>query len=206
LLQKEFELSVTMSQSLSRIKELKSRAVRNEWQANGGNDADDPQAEAEAIEAQLPNLQLSEEETELKRQLLAEGFGDWTRKDFRSFSNALEQFGRKDKANVFRQVSQETGKTEEDVERYFNAFNAKAETHLTEYSKVMEKIEKGEKKIARQLEISEALHSKIARSGDNAFRTLTVCIYLYIYFYCIVKSYRMFYLTFFSPVTIRMRM
>jgi hypothetical protein len=38
----------------------------------------------------------------------------------------------------------------------------------------MEKIEKGEKKIQRATEISEALHKKIEREGPNAFQTLTV--------------------------------
>lgn len=90
---------------MSRIKELRSRAVRNDWQASGASDSNDPLVEADALEASLPDLQLSEDEQALKKELLEEGFGDWTRKDFRSFTNALEQFGRKDKENVFRQVT-----------------------------------------------------------------------------------------------------
>lgn len=103
-----------------------------------------------------------------------EGFADWTRKDFRSFTSALEQYGRKDSENVFRQVSHETGKPEHDVEAYFEAFEKNAETNLVEWAKIVEKIEKGEKKIQRQAEIKNALNLKVARHAPNPFQTLTV--------------------------------
>ena len=60
------------------------------------------------------------------------------------------------------------------MERYLEAFNRRAEGALLDYAKVLEKIERGEKKIARQTEISEALNKKIERAGANAFQTLTV--------------------------------
>jgi SWI/SNF-related matrix-associated actin-dependent regulator of chromatin subfamily A member 5 len=92
-----------------------------------------------ALPLALPlGVQLNAKELALKRKLLDEGFGDWTRKDFKSFTNALEQFGRKDKDSVYRQVSHETGKTEVDVERYFDAFNKNAATVLADFAKVFE--------------------------------------------------------------------
>jgi len=129
---------------------------------------------ADRLEATLPSLALAPKEAALKRKLLADGFGDWSRRDFRSFTNGLEQYGRKDRDAVFRQVSAETGKGEAEVERYLDAFNRFASSCLSDYAKVMEKIEKGERKIARQTEIAEALATKLARSGPNAFQTLTV--------------------------------
>jgi SWI/SNF-related matrix-associated actin-dependent regulator of chromatin subfamily A member 5 len=61
-------------------------------------------AEAEAVEASLPTLVLSAKDEKEKKKLMEEGFGDWTRKDYRAFTAALEQFGRKDREAVFRQV------------------------------------------------------------------------------------------------------
>lgn len=73
-------------------------------------------------------------------------------------------------------MSHETGKAESDVERYFDAFLELAPTHLLDYSKVIDKVERGEKKIARQTEISDALAVKVARAGPTAFQTLTVSV------------------------------
>jgi len=61
-------------------------------------------AEAVAVEASLPTLALSAKDEKEKKKLMEEGFGDWTRKDYRAFTAALEQFGRKDREAVFRQV------------------------------------------------------------------------------------------------------
>jgi len=47
---------------------------------------------------------------------------------------------------------------------------------LLDYSKVIDKVERGEKKIARQTEISDALAVKVARAGPTAFQTLTVSV------------------------------
>ena len=42
---------------------------------------------------------------------------DWTRKDFRSFLNAMERRGRDEVDVIARETSNETGKTEEEVRR-----------------------------------------------------------------------------------------
>ena len=133
-----------------------------------------PAEQLEDLQDLLPTLKLNAKDEALKKKLLEEGFGDWTRKDFRSFTLALEQFGRKDRDAVCRQVAHETGKGEGDVERYLDAFNRCAASQLAEYAKVMEKVERGEKKIARQTEIAEALSAKVSRAGADAFQTLTV--------------------------------
>lgn len=52
----------------------------------------------------MPTLVLSAKDEKEKKKLMEEGFGDWTRKDYRAFTAALEQFGRKDREAVFRQV------------------------------------------------------------------------------------------------------
>ena len=42
---------------------------------------------------------------------------DWTRKDFRSFLNAMERRGRDEVDVIARETSNETGKTEEEARR-----------------------------------------------------------------------------------------
>ena len=50
---------------------------------------------------------------------------DWTRKDFRSFLNAMERRGRDEVDVIARETSNETGKTEEEVRRYHTVFWAR---------------------------------------------------------------------------------
>lgn len=159
LLQKEHDLKVQRDQTLSNIKELRSRAARD----NVEPEEEDPAEIADRLEAELPSMQLSDKEQAAKAKLLEEGFENWTRKDFRSFVNALEQFGREDTESIFRQVCAETGKGLEELQRYFDIFWKKGEKHLADWSKVMEKVERGEKKITRHREIREALEAKVAR-------------------------------------------
>jgi SWI/SNF-related matrix-associated actin-dependent regulator of chromatin subfamily A member 5 len=91
---------------------------------------------------------------------------DWTRKDFRSFLNAMERRGRDEVDVIARETSNETGKTEEEVRRYHTVFWARHK-ELADWERVIDKIEKGEKRLQRSKEIREALAEKIAR-----FRTV----------------------------------
>ena len=87
---------------------------------------------------------------------------DWTRKDFRSFLNAMERRGRDEVDVIARETSNETGKTEEEVRRYHTVFWARHK-ELADWERVIDKIEKGEKRLQRSKEIREALAEKIAR-------------------------------------------
>ena len=174
------------------------------------------------------SYELTGAKLEKKEQLLREGFVDWTRKDFRSFLNAMERRGRDEVDVIARETSNETGKTEDEVRvgvdfclrggdrvasmapnvaapRYrarrdavaaragerrgsLHAVAATARrrgnTHwsqraqvrryhtvfwqrhkeLADWERVIDKIEKGEKRLQRSKEIREALAEKIARS------------------------------------------
>ena len=90
---------------------------------------------------------------------------DWTRKDFRSFLNAMERRGRDEVDVIARETSNETGKTEEEVRRYHTVFWARHK-ELADWERVIDKIEKGEKRLQRSKEIREALAEKIARFAD----------------------------------------
>ena len=108
------------------------------------------------------SYELTGAKLEKKEQLLREGFVDWTRKDFRSFLNAMERRGRDEVDVIARETSNETGKTEEEVRRYHTVFWAQHK-ELADWERVIDKIEKGEKRLQRSKEIREALAEKIAR-------------------------------------------
>ena len=108
------------------------------------------------------SYELTGAKLEKKEQLLREGFVDWTRKDFRSFLNAMERRGRDEVDVIARETSNETGKTEEEVRRYHKIFWERHK-ELADWERVIDKIEKGEKRLQRSKEIREALAEKIAR-------------------------------------------
>jgi len=49
-------------------------------------------------------FELSPAEQAEKESLMKNGFGSWSKKDFRVFTSAMERNGRKDKATIFREV------------------------------------------------------------------------------------------------------
>lgn len=58
----------------------------------------------------------------MKERLLREGFPDWTRNDYHQFIRACEQLGRGDVAAIVHSVTVKTGKSEEEVQRYYDVF------------------------------------------------------------------------------------
>ncbi|CAM9952968.1 unnamed protein product, partial [Choristocarpus tenellus] len=80
-----------------------------------------------------------------KRQLLAEGFGDWTKQQYMLFVRASAKHGRA----AYDKIAAEIGKTEEETERYAKVFWKKGAEAFTpgEWERHVKNIEKGERKI-----------------------------------------------------------
>jgi SWI/SNF-related matrix-associated actin-dependent regulator of chromatin subfamily A member 5 len=90
----------------------------------------------------------------------------------RRYVSACERHGRKAKQAIIADVSDATGHPEEEVRRYDKVF-WKRYTEVQDWEKLLEKIKKGEKKIARRLAIEHTLQGKVAQHR-NPFATLTI--------------------------------
>ena len=94
---------------------------------------------------ELPPL-VSEEVQEEKNTLLREGFLDWSRVNYTSFTKASAKYGRSDVAKI----ASEVGKSEAQVVEYSNAFwgeIGKVRFSEHEYNRVENLVAKGEKKL-----------------------------------------------------------
>ena len=98
-----------------------------------------------------------------KRELLAEGFGDWSRSQYYHFVKACAKFGREDIASIAADMDM----PEEAVAPYSQAFWKYGPTELKgEWDRVVGSIDRGEKKIAKQKKL-KALLSKFVSKFDN---------------------------------------
>ena len=65
-----------------------------------------PAETADRLEEEIREgkFDLSPAEQAEKEALLKDGFGSWSKKDFKAFLSAMERNGRKDKATIYREV------------------------------------------------------------------------------------------------------
>jgi len=118
--------------------------------------------QAAVLESTLAEFELSTEHTSEKDVLTSEAFPDWSKKDFKSFCSSMERHGRFDVGSIVDDVVLECGKTEEDVKRYYVAFWTNYK-RIADWKKIMERIEKGEKKITKLRQIRDAITKKVER-------------------------------------------
>ena len=103
--------------------------------------------------------ELTEEEQAEKEDLLADGFREWTKRDFNQFIRLNEKYGREDIVAISKEVE---GKTPEEVVEYSKVFWERF-SELQDCDRIMGQIEKGEARIQRRSLIKKALDAKIAR-------------------------------------------
>lgn len=70
------------------------------------NETEGANLESVRLEAELATKQLSEEEQVEKERLLAEGFKDWSKRDYKLFTAACEKHGRSAKEAVVHEVAE----------------------------------------------------------------------------------------------------
>jgi len=117
----------------------------------------------DADEAPLEDIrELTEEEQQEKEKLLTEGFQEWSKRDFNNYIRACEKFGRHAVEEICGEMD---GKSHEDVSEYHKIF-WKRYKEIADYDKLIKKIEAGEDKINRRLEIEKILKVKVAQVKD----------------------------------------
>lgn len=151
------------------IKDIKNKIKKGQLSEEEEKELEE---EADSYEEQIKTLVLTPKEEAEKKKLVDEGFGDWSRKDLRIFVSAMERNGRDDKESVVREVCQETGKEEADVLRYYTVFWKRYE-EVADHAKYLERIVKGERRIARSSEIKLAIETKVSRC-KNPWQQLTI--------------------------------
>jgi SWI/SNF-related matrix-associated actin-dependent regulator of chromatin subfamily A member 5 len=170
--EKERTLAEQKEDQLKGISELRARA--QQAAASGfagaapGQSNEDLIKTADAMEKRLDDFKLSDEEQADKAKLQAEGFPDWSRKDFKSFCTSLESHGRYDFKSLSRDMINETGKDVKEIQRYFVAFWTNFR-RLHDWKKITDKIERGERKILRLRQIRDVIQEKIERHLEDVF-------------------------------------
>lgn len=102
--------------------------------------------------------ELTEEEESAKEKMLQQGFSNWNRKDFMQFIKACERHGRKDILNITLEIE---GKTEKEVRSYMKAFKQNYKK-VNSWERLIDRIERGEDKILRVIEMQNALAEKVS--------------------------------------------
>ncbi|CAJ1909979.1 unnamed protein product [Cylindrotheca closterium] len=161
--EREREIAAKKEQQIKVIEQLRSRA-----RSSADSQVEAILREAEEKEKGLGDFKLSEEEVKEKVRLQAEGFPDWSRKDFRAFCASLEKHGRYNFKGVANDMMNESGKELGEVQRYFVAFWTNYR-RIADWEKIIEKIEKGEKKILRLRQIRDVIQEKIERHLEDTF-------------------------------------
>ncbi|EMG45637.1 ISW1 ISWI chromatin-remodeling complex ATPase ISW1 [Candida maltosa Xu316] len=116
----------------------------------------DRKLEQEEIDNSRP---LTEEEKQLKEDLMKQGFSNWNRRDFHHFISVCTKYGR----NSIRVIAQEfEDKTEEEVREYAKAF-WKNYKEIEGYERYVNQIEQGEEKIIKVKIQKEALRRKLSQ-------------------------------------------
>ena len=170
---KELDLASKKEEKASALNSLREKAkhatsVKNSRvEVPPGESREELTAQADELERSLSEYCLSSEEEAQKKKLLAEGFPDWSRKDFRSFCSSIERFGRFDIINIVKEVSSLCGKSEREVKRYYVCFWLHYK-RLNDWKKTIEKIEKGERKILKLRQIRDTIQSKVERHLEQS--------------------------------------
>lgn len=103
---------------------------------------------------------LTEKERTEKERLLAEGFDNWSKRDFAQFVKMIERFGRDDLNSIGNNVE---GKTPGEIAAYSAVF-WKRYREVQDWERIIAQIEKGEAKFHQNAKLMELLDKKVSLS------------------------------------------
>ncbi|EIN12993.1 SNF2 family DNA-dependent ATPase [Punctularia strigosozonata HHB-11173 SS5] len=117
------------------------------------------EAERQAAQEFIDHAEpLTEEEQVEKERLIAEGFEDWSRRDFQQFVRALETYGWTDDYELLATEIQD--KNADDVAEYYPVFREKW-MDLPEYPRIEARIKEGEAKRNKRDNLENLLAKKV---------------------------------------------
>lgn len=166
--ERERQLASKKEEQIRLIGNFRARAQQATATSYSGPSREDLLRMAVELEQKLNDFRLTDAELAEKNKLQAEGFPDWSRKDYKSFCVSLERHGRYDFKSVARDVINDTGKDLKEVQRYFVAFWTNYR-RIQNWKQVLEKIERGERKILRLRQIRDAIQEKVERHLEDTF-------------------------------------
>lgn len=105
---------------------------------------------------------LTEEELQLKEELLQQTFHSWTKRDFSAFTRASAKYGRESYDKIAKEIRT---KTPEEVKNYLQRF-WKDYKSIKGYEKFILQIEKTEKQVNRLSFQQEILNERMSRLSD----------------------------------------
>ena len=152
---RERELIQQKEDHIALIADLRKRA-----QSAPTSQVEQMMAEVTELEAMLNPFVLTPQEEAERVTLLSGGFADWSRKDYRAFCNALETHGRYKIDDIIDDVAAETGKDEQDIKKYYVSFWCHYR-RIADWQKIIDRVEKGEKKKHRLSEIRQLIQDKV---------------------------------------------
>lgn len=173
----ERQCAVRKGEQMDRIQDLRLRAKHAPSTVNArtplakGESKEELLELADKLESELKKFEMPKECLEEKNRLTSEGFPDWSRKDYKSFCASVERHGRFDIGNIVDDVCHECGKDEAEVKRYFIAFWTNYR-RIGDWKKVIERIERGERKILRLRQIRDSIQDKVERHLISCFGSL----------------------------------
>ncbi|EPS99425.1 hypothetical protein FOMPIDRAFT_161571 [Fomitopsis schrenkii] len=116
--------------------------------------------ERQAAQEFIDNAEpLTEKQLAEKEALIAQGFEDWSRRDFQQFIRGLETYGWTDDYELLATEIQD--KTADDVAAYYPVFKKKWK-EIAEYPRIKARIEEGEAKRNKRSNLESLLSKKIA--------------------------------------------
>jgi SWI/SNF-related matrix-associated actin-dependent regulator of chromatin subfamily A member 5 len=126
---------------------------------------------ATRLQAELDSdkFELSSVMKEENNRLMEEGFFGWTRSDLKCFLDAIEKYGTSNMPMLISEVSSSTDKSEDYIDKYCKVFFSRL-NELPDYVKLVERIERGNKRMARELEVKKALDLKFSTCTPDDLR------------------------------------
>lgn len=118
------------------------------------------EAEQRAIDSAEP---LTRAEETKKAKLMAEGFPEWSRRDFQAFVRGCEKHGRDALSLISEEIE---SKTLDEVKKYSKVFWRRLD-ELSDGEKILSAIEKGENRLIRNVTVQKLLDAKIAGAGGG---------------------------------------